>query len=390
MRVCIGCQGRFHLFDLARQMERLGHLERLYTGYPRYKVKGLPQEKVNTFPWLMGSYMALGRLGLRLSLDRFQHTILDSFDRWIERNLEACDVFHWLSGSGLGAHRVARERYGALTVCDRGSTHILYQRKLMAEEYGRQGVPFVDFDQRIVDRELVEYDSCDLIVVPSELTYRTFIEQGVPACKLRKNTYGTELDTFHPIAKLDDIFRVIFVGALSFRKGIGYLLEAISTLKLPKFEVWLIGPRLPETEAIISPYEGKFKYFGVVNRQKLKRYYSQGSVFVMPSIEEGLALVQGQAMACGLPVIATTNTGAEDLFTHGVEGFIVPIRDSEAIREKVLQIYGNLELREEMSRAALRRARSMGGWNDHGDRAQRIYADALAARGAIRNAPATV
>ena len=90
----------------------------------------------------------------------------------------------------------------------------------------------------------------------------------------------------------------------------------------------------------------------------------------MPSIEEGLALVQGQAMACGLPVIATTNTGAEDLFTDGVEGFIVPIRDPEAIREKLLRLYHDPELREEMSRAALSRVQSMAGWDDYGVRAE--------------------
>src|SRR5262249_41649357 len=54
VRVCIGSAGRFHMFDLARQMQRIGHLNCLYTGYPRWKVDGLPQEKVKTFPWLMG------------------------------------------------------------------------------------------------------------------------------------------------------------------------------------------------------------------------------------------------------------------------------------------------------------------------------------------------
>ena len=83
--------------------------------------------------------------------------------------------------------------------------------------------------------------------------------------------------------------------------------------------------------------------------------YSQGSVLVLPSIEEGLALVQAQAMACGLPVIATTNTGAENLFSDSVEGFIVPIRNPVAIRDKVEWMIGHPIERTDMGAAALQR-----------------------------------
>src|SRR5580704_13153500 len=171
MRICIGCQGRFHLFDLARQMERLNHLARLYTGYPRFKVKGLPYSKVGTFPWLMSPYMALGRAGLGSSLHSVRYLINASFDKWMETRLEDCNVLHCLSGTGLRTHKRARDRYGALTVCDRGSTHILYQQELMAEEYQRQGIPLQKTDPRLIERELAEYELCDLIFVPTELTY---------------------------------------------------------------------------------------------------------------------------------------------------------------------------------------------------------------------------
>jgi alpha-maltose-1-phosphate synthase len=106
VRVAIGCQGRFHLFDLARQMERLGRLQHLYTGYPRFKVKGLPQRKVRTFPWLMAPYMALGRLGFAPSPRCMEHSILATFDKGVSRNLEECDVLHCLSGSGVLAPRL--------------------------------------------------------------------------------------------------------------------------------------------------------------------------------------------------------------------------------------------------------------------------------------------
>ena len=77
-------------------------------------------------------------------------------------------------------------------------------------------------------------------------------------------------------------------------------------------------------------------------------------------------MVQPQAMACGLPIIATTNTGSEDLFTDGIEGFIVPVRSPEAIRTRVLKLYNDPAFRDEMSRAAIRRIQSSSGWNEYG------------------------
>src|SRR3990172_4379914 len=135
MKVCVSSAGRFWTFDLARQMERQGDLSRLYTGYPRWKVDGLPRDKVRTFPWLFAPMMAAGRVGLHDLQRRMQGIVARSFDSWAARSLEPCDVFQSLSSFGLESHRVAKERYGALTVCDRGSSHILYQDEIMAEEY---------------------------------------------------------------------------------------------------------------------------------------------------------------------------------------------------------------------------------------------------------------
>lgn len=379
MRICIGSPGRFHTFDLARQMERLGHLAHMYTGYPRFKVDGLPREKVSTFPWLIGPSMALGRFGMGSVSTRINHLATVSFDRWMSRRLEECDVFHSLSQFAVESHRVAKERYGALTVCDRGSTHMLYQCHILAEEYDRLGLRFERTDSRLVEREIAEYERVDMIFVPSELVYRSFLEHGVSPQKLRKNPYGVDLSLFRPLPKHDDTFRVIYVGTLSVRKGIPYLLEALGSLRVPRFELWLIGSVHPEVQTFLARYEGGFRYLGVIPRAQLHRYYSQGSVFVMASIEEGLAMVQAQAMACGLPVIATTNTGSEDLFTDGIEGFIVPIRDPEAIRDRVLKLYNNPDLHNEMSRAALRRVQLMAGWNEYGDRAARFYSEHLEA-----------
>jgi glycosyltransferase involved in cell wall biosynthesis len=254
----------------------------------------------------------------------------------------------------------------------------VYQDEILAEEYARWGVPYQRIDPRIVERELQEYDECDYVFIPSTFSYHTFLQKGVPDAKLARVPYGVDLNLFRPVPKEDDVFRILYVGTLSLRKGIPYLLEAIAPLKLPRFELYFIGSISPEVRPFLAKYEGQYRYLGVIPRINLYRYYSQGSVLVLASIEEGLALVQAQAMACGLPVIATPHSGAEDLFTNGVEGFIVPIRNSEAIRERILYLYHNNELREEVARAALRRARSFRGWDNYGQTILDRYRFALA------------
>ena len=380
MKVAIASAGPFHAFDLARQMDRLGHLEHLYTAYPSWRVDGLPKEKVSTFPWLMAPAMLANRFGFNRVRDSLNVPMIETFDRWMAERLARCDVFHCLSSFGLQSHRAARSRHGAVTVCDRGSAHIEFQDEILRDEFARFGARFPGNDPRLVERELEEYRFCDLIFVGSSFAMRTFVDKGVPREKLRLNPYGVDLRMFHREPKNDRTFRVLFVGTVGLRKGLRYLFEAMAGLGHLDIELCVIGGLEGEMRPIMAKYEGTFRYLGVVARGDLHKHYSQASVLVLPSIQEGFGLVQAQAMACGVPVIASENTGASDLFTDGLEGFIVPIRDAQAIREKILTLYENPAMREQMGEAALARVRKIGGWDDYGDRAAEYYREAIAMR----------
>ncbi|MGH7924203.1 MAG: glycosyltransferase family 4 protein [Candidatus Binatus sp.] len=380
MKVCVASAGPFHAFDLARQMERLGHLEHLYTAYPSWRIEGLPREKVSTFPWLMAPAMLANRFGFNRVRDSLNVPMIESLDRWMAERLAPCEVFHCLSSFGLQSHRAARAKYGASTVCDRGSAHIEVQDEILRDEFARFGAVFTGIDSRLVEREMEEYAFCDLIFVPSSFALRTFVGKGVPREKLRLNPYGVDLAMFHREPKCDRIFRVLFVGTVSLQKGLPYLFEAMAGLGNLDIELCVIGALEAEMHPIVSKYEGTFRYLGAVARGELRKHYSQASVLVLPSIQDGFGMVQAQAMACGVPVIATENTGAADLFTDGVEGFIVPIRDAGAIREKVLALYENPAMRGRMGEAALARVRKIGGWDDYGVRAAEYFRQALETR----------
>ncbi|QNP51198.1 glycosyltransferase family 4 protein [Hymenobacter qilianensis] len=367
--------GRFHHFHLARQMERNGLLTCIWTGYPSLKLRdeeGIPKGKIRTFPWLHTPYMARGRFGLAkwLWLTReWSWLAQDTLDRHVAAHLKQATALIALSGSGLHSGAVA-QRQGGYHICDRGSSHIRFQDRILREEYARFGVPFPGIDPRIIAKEEAEYQQADFITVPSEFVKKSFIEMGVPVGKLVKMVYGARLDRFKQVGEPPkDRFRVLWVGSVSLRKGFLDLLEAFASLKSPNKELLVVGSVEPEMKSLLKrrrKVEGVC-FRGTVSNQELPMLYSTAHVFVLPSIEEGLSMVQGEALACGCPVIASTNTGAEDLFSDRVEGYIVPIRAPEKLRERLEQLLEDNQLRLEMSEAAKLRVKALGGWNSYGN-----------------------
>jgi alpha-maltose-1-phosphate synthase len=379
MNIVLSTIGKFHTFDLARQLHKRGALKTIYSGYPSFKLKkeSLPKQSVKTFPYLHAPYM---RFAPRYTPARFLWEWQDRvwFDRFVAGQLPECDVFCGLSGSGLYSGRRAKSR-GAKYVCDRGSAHIRVQDRILREEFELQGIPYPGIDPRIITREEEEYEAADLITVPSAFAMSTFLEAGVPPRKMRLATYGVDLGMFHACtARQPDDFHVVFVGGLSVRKGIRYLLDAFQQLQCKNKRLTLVGTVLPEMEATINAlrYNPRIQVRGHVPQGKLKEILSASHALVLPSVEDGLGLVQVQALACGCPVIATQNTGAQDVFTDGKEGFIVPIRDAAAIAERLQRLADDPELSTRMSQAAVQRVKSISGWDRYGDRMYQIFSEA--------------
>jgi starch synthase len=374
MRLSNASFAYFGLF-LSREMLRLGHLETLYTNLPFTRLRDLPRSAYRSQP-LFAAPAMLNRLGLRKLSARLEFPTVDYFDRWVARSLTACDVFHCFSGFGLAAHRAARERFGALTIVERGSSHIRFQNEILVEEHARWKVPFDGVSPWWMEREEQEYATCDRITVQSTFAENTFLERGVPRTKLIKMPLGVDLHMFRPIPKRDRVFRVLYAGSCSIRKGVLYLLQAVANLRLPSFELAINGSMSEEMRTLMAPYASHYRFIGFQPLERLHDVYSQASVLVLPTIEDGFAKVVTEAMACGVPVIATTNCGAQDVLTDGVEGFIVPIRDSDAIREKILYLYEHPDVRDAMAEAALARTRTLTNWHVYGQRAAAVYSEA--------------
>jgi len=376
MKVTISVIGRFHLFNLAQQLLKRNYLWQLITSYPKFEVVKyeIPRKKVSSI-----IIKEIIERGWR-KLPEFLKEIYNP-QYFIHRLFDILASFKLKKGadivivSGLYTLRKAK-KLRALTIAERGSSHISYQNKILSEEYEKFGVkiePFMLPHQKIIEDELKSYEEVDYISVPSSFVKRTFLEYGFPENKIIQVPYGVDLSQFKQVSKEDNIFRVIFVGGMILRKGVHYLLRAFSELNLSNSELMLIGAMNDEIKPFFKKYDGKFNYIGKVPQKELYKYYSQSSVFVIMSIEEGLAMVQLQAMACGLPVICTTNTGGEDIVRDDKDGFIIPVRDVEALKEKLLYLHKNPEICRQMGQSAKERVSSGFTWNDYGDKMIKIY-----------------
>jgi glycosyltransferase involved in cell wall biosynthesis len=366
------------MFDLAREMVRLGQEVRLYTGYPRFKIDKDLTQIADTRPfWTVAMHLRL-RLPPAPRTTWWGDRTFEDFGPWLARRIRDVDILDAIEGTGWEAGRVMHEA-GKPWICNRASTHILVQKALLEAEHRRWDVPPPYFSMgRPLDRCIGEYSESDAIVVPSQFAKRSFLEHGIPAGKVYVCPLGVDLSMFHRLPKEDGRFRLLFVGTASLRKGIGDLFDAVRPLvKRDGVEVWLIGHHDPSARDLLSKNADIFVDKGAHPRGRLSWFYSQGSVLVLPSIEDGFGLVLAQAMACGIPVIASSNTGGEDLFADGQEGFIVPIRSPEAIREKICWMLDNPSKREEMGQAALQRVKIIGGWNAYGERCLAIYREVL-------------
>ena len=317
-------------------------------------------------------YFVAGRF-MRWASDPLHYANTILFDEWLNRQIPKAGVDALIAMSSAGLKTGKRlQRQGAVFLCDRGSTHQRYQERLVHEELRRWGVdPQVSRARDAAwEREVMIYDAADAITVPSSFAARSFVEWGVSSEKVHVIPYGVRLEKFHPVAEPpSDTFEVLFVGQVGLRKGIPYLLQAFAGLRHPRKRLRVVGSVQPHIREVLKRLpQDHVEFLGVQPQAEVARYMSSSHVMVLPSIEEGLALVLGQSMACGCPVIASTNTGAEDLFNDGVEGFIVPIRDPEVLLTRVQQLADDLPLQRSMSEAALRRVRNLGGWQQYGDR----------------------
>lgn len=351
LQVTISSGGKFHAYHIARAAQRAGCLSRFITTlYDRHEA-GIDRERVRqiVLPELLG--MGVQRLPSPSSVS-LSYLVRDNlFDVMARRYIPGGDVFNVFNHFGLYSMRRAR-RLGMKTLVERSSAHPVVHHRILSEEYARYGLRYSRANAWLFRKHEQEYAEADAIAVPSDFVWRTMVEQGVPPAKLRRVHFGFEPGLFYPRPglKTDRTFRVVFAGSISLQKGVQYLLEAFRRLNLPDAELVLVGGSFPDSRAFLPQYEGLYRHIPFVPHPRLAEVYNTASVFVLPSLQDGFGMVVYEAAACGLPVIITENVGAA--IRDGQDGYIVPIRDPDALANRLLLLYHNEELRRDMGRSA--------------------------------------
>jgi glycosyltransferase involved in cell wall biosynthesis len=218
-------------------------------------------------------------------------------------------------------------------------------------------------------REDQEHTVASRIVVPSRFVATTLTENGVDPAKIRVNPFGTDLEQFHPSRTLPSFehLRFIFAGSLQPRKGLPLLLKAWSHLpQRDGAELWIAGEgEIPQSLRCDIPQS--IRFLGRLAPADLSQAFRQCHVFVFPSYFEGLAQVQIEAAACGLPVIGTDSSGCEEIVRDNETGFILPTGDVDALRSALVRFISGSDL-VLLMRERLLAQRDQWSWGAYGDR----------------------
>jgi len=291
------------------------------------------------------------------------------FDLLVSRQIKHCDIFHgWL---GYSLHTLTRLKGdGTKILIDIYAAHPSFRKEILSDEYERLHLNYQLTDDPLREKYLKEIELADYLIAPSSHVYETCVWQGVPQDKITIIPFGVDIHRFKPIEKKDKVFRIIYVGAVSVNKGIYYLLEAFQQLGLPNSELVLIGRLQSEFKPILTKYDGLFQHISHVPNDQLTHWYGNSSVFAFPSLTEGFAMVINEAMACGLPSIVTENAGG--YVRDNMEGFVIPIRDIETLKEKILFFYENEDRRKEMGKSARKRVEQFT-WERYGKKLIEFY-----------------
>ncbi len=358
--------GRFIIFDIANELNNQNKLIRLYSSYPKFFFKKnytIQKKKIYSYSYLE----LIKRINEKVFKFEFLNLYIKKLFGVISSSFilkEEFDTFIFFAGNSYFSDLLKKLRSkNILTVTIEGSTHANYRYKFLKKEYDNKKQKFkMNKQKSLINDTLKEYKLSDYIVVPSEFVKKTFIDQGVSEDKLIKIPFGLNINQFKREERIDKKFKVIFVGGITIRKGIDYLINAIISLhKKINIELWLVGTI--DNLYKNNSYPKYIKFFGHINKNDLPWYYSQSDIFCHPSLEEGLPSTILEAMSIGLPIICTENSGGGDL-VNSKNGFVVKAKSPKSIEQKILQLYHDKKLMTQMGIAAKNTSLNKFSWSN--------------------------
>ena len=361
MKVSIISFGKFHAFDLAKELKNKKVKIKLYSSYPYYIAR--------TYGIKFNEHYSFFLLQI---IDRFTKRKFSIFIKFIFAQLlkilirgDQDFIIAW-SDTPNFLIRFFKKKYKSIIIIERGSTHIEYQNKILKDEYKNFNLDF-EISKDVIINEKRNYLDCDYISIPSKFVYDSFIEYNISDSKLIINPYGSDLSKFFPSEIKNKKFTILTVGHGSIRKGLLYVLRAHNYIK-GDFIHYHVGSIENYIKDLSVSYRN-FIHIKSQNQENLREYYQKSDVFILASLEEGLSLTLLEAMACGLPIITTKNSGIESIESNLKFAEIIKPKNPKEVAEKVNDLIQNLKLKNEYSKNSLKIV-SEGGfsWSEYGSR----------------------
>ncbi len=366
MKVALSAGGRFHSIEIAKQLNRLGVDYKLYTGAD--VPKDIPKTKVKSYRLIPIISYALRQIAFSEKTKRKIYSFSDdAFDKAVASNISTdLDLFHGFSVYSLYTMRKLHKK-GIPCIIDRGSVPAQEYDKIVNEEYNSLGLKYHGTDAASIKKQDAEYKEADIILSPAKYVTESLVKIGVKREKIICLPYGgPEVSKKSPKTEK---FRILFIGGTGIAKGLHYLIEAFQELNRPDTELLVIGKIEKEFPIKNVP--------NVIFKQKLvgkdlEEAFLSSSVLVLHSLSDGWGMVVTEAMSFGLPVIVSENTGAKDAVQNGKNGFIVPIKNAKAIKDKLQFLYNNPTKAKQMGKKAKQMAKTYT-WNNYGKKLVKIY-----------------
>lgn len=282
------------------------------------------------------------------------------------------------------------DRTGALKVVDCPNSHpVTYHGHWQRECDLWCPGETVPIPRWIFARMTRELERADLILCPSTFVRESMVANGIPHSKCFINPFGADVSIFRPRLEIPPRPRFIAVGTVCLRKGHQYLFRAFEQVRrqLPAAELFCVGDLKTDFRREWPRWRGQMTHIPHLPHQELAQLLQTCTAFVFPSQEEGFARAIVEAMAVGLPIIASHESGAPTLVQDGMEGFIIRGRDPGHIAEAMLRIARDPTLCRRMGQAAHAKGAVRNNWQDYGDRLLAAYSEALQSRPQRTRAP---
>lgn len=337
----VACPGRSVCDHYAKVFASVDRLDGHYLG-TRRGADGIPESHARRFP-LVGllSYAAARLVPAKAEAARVATFPL--FDRWVTSKLkENCNL---LSSYGYVVEGFRKVRsLGGRNFMDAGNSHPENYWEVVSEEHARWGVSADPYPRPWHERALQSLELTDWVFCPSSYVKNSFLSRGFPADRILTLPYPVNLENFSPQPVIElpkSPLRVVCTGGVSLRKGFPYLLEAMRLLKKDREVVLMLTEGIqPAMRRMLEGYRDiPVDWAPRLPHTELGARLKSAHVFALLSVEEGLARTGLEAMACGLPVVVTPNTGLSDFVKPGVNGEVVPIRDAVAAAEAIVRCH---------------------------------------------------